>query len=427
MAGTVKEAKIGSRTTRTNLTPGRQAHWRTIMPGRAHLGYQRKTNAKEGRWLLRRYIPGDHETKDAYRVEALGLADDVMAADGHRVLNFEQAETKARAQIEAPACKVHRITVRRAIANYIEFKRSQGQPTEDTVSRSVAHILPVLGDVVVAELTSEQIRKWLADLAGSPALIRSKKGTEQKYKPEPIGDEAVRRRRSSANRVLTILKASLNHAYDEKHASTNDAWGRRVKPFRDVEVARIRYLSVVEAQRLLNVCYPEFRLLVRAALETGCRYGELTRLEAHDFNPDAGTVNIRKSKSGKGRHVVLTDEGVTFFAQLTAGRPGNSLMFTRQDGSQWRASSQERPMKEANEGAKLSPPITFHGLRHTWASLSVMAGVPLMIVAKNLGHANTNMVEKHYGHMSPSFFTDAIRAGAPKFGMLDSGRLRRLA
>jgi integrase len=411
VAGTVKEAKIGSATVRAKLKPGRQAHWRIIIPGRAHLGYQRKQEANHGRWILRRYVGG------TYRIEPLGLADDALLADGQRVLNFEQAEAKARAQVEAPASKIHHITIRRAMANYIEFKRAQGQPAGDVASRSAAHILPMLGDVVVAELTSEQIRKWLAALAASPALVRSKKGAVQKYKPEPSDDEAVRRRRSSANRVLTMLKSALNHAYDEKHVVTNDAWGRRVKPFRDVELARIRYLTVAEAQRLLNVCDHDFRLLVRAALETGCRYGELARLEMQDFNSDAATLTIRKSKSGKARHVVLTDEGAIFFSELTAGRPGNALMFTRQDGGQWRASHQGRPMKQANERAKLSPSITFHGLRHTWASLSVMAGVPLMVVSRNLGHANTNMVEKHYGHLAPSYIADAIRVGAPKFNI----------
>ena len=47
----------------------------------------------------------------------------------------------------------------------------------------------------------------------------------------------------------------------------------------------------------------------------------------------------------------------------------------------------------------------------------VMAGVPLMVVARNLGHSDTKMVERHYGHMAPSFIVDAIRAGAPRFGI----------
>ncbi len=46
-----------------------------------------------------------------------------------------------------------------------------------------------------------------------------------------------------------------------------------------------------------------------------------------------------------------------------------------------------------------------------------MAGAPLMVVARNLGHADTRMVEKHYGHMSASYVADAIRAAVPRFGI----------
>ena len=41
--------------------------------------------------------------------------------------------------------------------------------------------------------------------------------------------------------------------------------------------------------------------------------------------------------------------------------------------------------------------------------------MPLMLVAKNLGHTDTRMVEKHYGHSAPGYVADAIRAG--KFGI----------
>ena len=70
--------------------------------------------------------------------------------------------------------------------------------------------------------------------------------------------------------------------------------------------------------------------------------------------------------------------------------------------------------------ARSSRAISFHVLRHTWARLRGMNGVPLLVVAKNLGHADTRMVEKHYGHLAPSFIADAIRAGAPRFGAATS-------
>jgi integrase len=73
-------------------------------------------------------------------------------------------------------------------------------------------------------------------------------------------------------------------------------------------------------------------------------------------------------------------------------------------------------MNEACRRAQISPAINFHGLRHTYASLAVMAGAPLHVVGKNLGHADTRMVEKHYGHLAPSYIADEIRKAAPRFG-----------
>ena len=69
------------------------------------------------------------------------------------------------------------------------------------------------------------------------------------------------------------------------------------KSYRDREPRIQRCIEIIGAP------YADFRQLVRAALETGCRYSELTKLEVQDFNPDANTVTIHKSKSGKApRH-----------------------------------------------------------------------------------------------------------------------------
>jgi integrase len=155
---------------------------------------------------------------------------------------------------------------------------------------------------------------------------------------------------------------------------------------------------------------------VQAALFTGCRYSELSRLTVADFNGDAGTLYIAKSKTGKPRHVTLADEGVQFFAGLAAGRTGVELFFHAPRGGQWTRSIQQRPMMLACKRARIEPAIGFHGLRHTWASHAVMAGMPLLVVAKNLGHATTKMVEAHYGHLSPGYVSDAIRKHAPRFG-----------
>src|SRR5262249_17774168 len=135
------------------------------------------------------------------------------------------------------------------MARYIAFKQWRAQPVGDVMSRSAVHILPALGDCIVAELTAEQLRRWLAVMAAQPPQARPKAGKPQ-FKPPPSTDENIRARRASANRVLTMLKAALNHAFDEGHVANRDAWGRKLKPFHNVEVARVHYLDHAQARPL---------------------------------------------------------------------------------------------------------------------------------------------------------------------------------
>jgi integrase len=208
----------------------------------------------------------------------------------------------------------------------------------------------------------------------------------------------------------------LNRAWREGHVASDAEW-RRIEPYEDVDAARVRYLDVGEAQRLLNACGNSLRDLVHGALATGARYGELCGMDCADYDPRAGTVQIRQSKTGKARHVILNDEGAALFSRLTAGQPGDLPIFRKEHNQRWLRGHQARPFAEAVKRAKITPPISFHGLRHTYASLAIMAGMVPMVVAANLGHSDTRMVEKHYGHLADKFKTEMIRATAPVFGL----------
>src|SRR5207253_998246 len=109
-----------------------------------------------------------------------------------------------------------------------------------------------------------------------------------------------------------------------------------------------------------------FRKMVRAAVLTGCRYGELCALTVGDYNPDSGTLQVRRSKGGKPRHVVLTEEGRDLFAGLAAGRASRDVLIPKSNGERWATSQQARPMAEACIRARIEPPASFHTLRHTY-------------------------------------------------------------
>jgi integrase len=423
MARKVKDKALDSREARSKLKPRGKPYWRSL-EARLHIGY-RRLKGKAGTWWARHYIGAQ-----TYEIEALGNADDLSDADGVAVINFWQAQDKARermvARAHAAAGKTGPLTVKDAIEQYLERLEENGRNVYEPRRRAEALIVPRLGAVEVGALTTDMVSKWHSGIAKEPPRRRTVAGEKQKYGASPSGDdEAVRRRRSSANRVLVILKAALNVAWRGGKVTSDSAW-RRVSPFGNVSAARVRYLSVPEAVRLTNAADPDFRPLVEAALQTGCRYGELCRLEAQDFNTDAGTIAVRKSKTGKARHVVLSEEGQEFFRQLAAGRSGSELLLKRPDGEPFARSNQAKRMRETCERAKIAPPVGFHALRHTWASLSVMGGVPLMVVAKNLGHRDTRMCELHYSHLAPSYIADAIRAGAPRFGTVKPSNVKPL-
>ena len=395
MPRTVREKRLDSPAARAKLKASGKPYWRAIDTG-LHLGYRKGLNG--GRWVLRRYLGAGQ-----YEVATVAIADDHSPADGVSILDFFQAQRRARevaALAKAPAKTV--FTVAAAMDAYFERLEHEGSRSlADAKRRARFHILPGLGDTLVADLTRDIISKWLTGMAG-----KAKDGQDT---------DAVRQHRASANRVLTILRAALNQAFRDGKAASDIPW-RTVQPFREVDSPRLRYFTKDEVTRLINSAQGNFRDLVKAALFTGCRYSELGRLRAGDFNADSGTVFVGQSKSGKARHVVLTDEGRRFFETLTAARPGGALMLTHADGSGWGASHQIRPMAEACRAARIEPAAGFHILRHTAASHLVMSGVPLNVVAHNLGHADTRMTERHYAHLAPSYVAETIRKFAPEYG-----------
>jgi integrase len=237
----------------------------------------------------------------------------------------------------------------------------------------------------VTKLTTRRLENWHRGLAEKAALVRTRRGHKPNHRKEDKSAEGMRKRRATANRILTVLKAALNHAWTAGNVPSDDAW-RRVKPFKAVDAARIRYLNEVERMRFINACEAAFRNLVQGALLTGCRYSELAAMRAEDFNLDAGNVTVRESKTGKPRHVVLTDEGQRLFATLTAGKLRSDSIFTRMDGKVWRKSHQLRKMREASRRANINPAISFHVLRHTYGTALAMRGVPMGVIAAQLGH-----------------------------------------
>ncbi len=225
---------------------------------------------------------------------------------------------------------------------------------------------------------------------------------------------------------MNVLKAALNHAFREGKVASDDAW-RRVKPFREADAPKIRYLSPEEVRRLVNATDPTFRPMVQAALLTGCRYGEIAAFRVADLDQSASTITVRTAKSGKARHVVLNEDGKLLFERHVAGKPGGALIFAKPDAQPWGKSQQHRRLREACEQAGISPPASFHILRHTYATMLLRGGAPLAVIASNLGHSDTRMTERHYAHLAPGHVADAVRAAMPRLGIVEPTNVVQIA
>ncbi len=401
MPRATKSPKLDTRTARSKLPVAKKPVYTQIGRG-LFLGYRK--NQTGGVWVTR-YANGVGK----YRLENIADADDKLSANGSTVLDFFQAQRVAQARFSDMGADLSGIrdpatyTVRECLHDYFEVKGPAWKSAADAKSRADGLIIPKLGGQVVTRLTSDELRSWLRELANQPPRLRSKKGQPTRHAEVDMSEpETVRKRQASANRTLTILKAALNHAFTEGHVPNDLSW-RRVKPFEDADAARIRYLTDDEIQKLLRAVDGGFGSMIRAALYTGARYGELTRLRVGEFDGRTQTVFVAKSKSGKARSFHLTDEGAEFFRTTCSNRNASEVIFLREDGRPWGKSHQIRRMVAAVHSAGLSADVSFHQIRHTYASHCIMNGMPLMALAENLGHRDTRMVEKHYGHMSDDF------------------------
>jgi len=403
----LKKISLATRSSRRTIptpTDGKyETHIERIVKGLA-LGYRR--NQKGGVWFARR-----HEEGTRYSFEQLGLADDLADADGAKVLTRDQAVQKAREWFtevnEHGAGITKRVyTVGNAAADWL---KTQTSPTAAIHVNN--DILPTLGRYPLKKLTKAILHEWL-QAQGEKPTVRSQ-GPNSKV-PFDINDpETRRKRRDTANRVLRSLRALLNLARSNGHIDNDSAWVTLAE-FPKVAKQRTEYLTVEQGGRFIEACPDDFRKLVQAALYTGCRYGELCNMRVHAYDTENASVTVMQGKTGTPKVVFLTPDEVAFFDEQIKGKQLNDFMFLRIDGTQWRKDHQRERMKDACETAKIEQHITFHNLRHTFASLLAMNGTQPELIQRQMGHSSARMTAR-YSHFSPSYAATTIRANKPSF------------
>src|SRR5262249_38063925 len=160
MARKVREKALDTVAARDKLKVRAKPYYRSLGPD-LHIGYRKGKDAR--RWVVRMYTGAGQ-----YVVETIGHADDVADADGVNVLDFWQAQEKAR-KIHREAVGSHgagsvKCTVQQAIDAYIDHLEGRAS-YEDTKLRLAAYVPDHMGAKEVAKLTKEDLVRWHKALA----------------------------------------------------------------------------------------------------------------------------------------------------------------------------------------------------------------------------------------------------------------------
>lgn len=389
MVRKIRNNALESRTGRLKLPVARKPVFARIGPGLS-LGYRRNQTA--GTWVLK-----IADGRGGRTTTAIGHADDFDEADGTDFLTFWQAQEKAKLVARKGKDSAQPLTVQAAADTYLEWLTAKNPRTAaDTKGRLEKHFLPKFGSKLISSLTKTMLDGWLAGLVANS--------------PEP---EKVRRSKDSANRVLTMVKALLNHTIrDAANGIGDDSAWRHVRPFQGVAKPREVRFTQEEVERLLACCPDKAtRKLLTGAFLTGARYGELIEARVGHFDNRSQTLRVNVSKTG-ARTIVLQSSASEFFTKLTRDRESDEHIFNREDGSRWKRSDQTRPIKEALERAGLPGEGSIYALRHTYISQAIEGGVPLNIIADNCG-TSVRMIEKTSAKILAEKRREFIQLGAP--------------
>lgn len=258
------------------------------------------------------------------------------------------------------------------------------------------HLLPAFGALRLAEITSSEVERYKASKRSLPLSAKS------------------------VNNHLTILRKCLDTAIE---------WGElqalpRIK-FLKTEEPPFRFLSEDQANRLIAASpHGLWRALVTTALRTGLRFSELVALQWGDISWTVGShgqLSVRRSnvrgvvgppKNNRVRHVPLTSETAAELTALaTPGAASDDLVFTF-EGRYLRYDTAWKHLTKICRAATV-PRVSWHDLRHTFASHLVSAGAPLKGIQDLLGHSTIEMTMR-YAHLSPDVRHSTIALLEPR-------------
>lgn len=224
-----------------------------------------------------------------------------------------------------------------------------------------------------------------------------------------------------------VISSILNDAVEWQLIPFNPA--SRVKPPK-VQKKQAACYDVVQVKAMLKALEteePKYRVIVTLALLTGLRRGELMGLTWQDVDFDGGTLMVRQASQylpGKGtfvkepknessqRLLALPRVLINMLRQYKKEQAehrlkvgdlwqGSDRLFTTWDGQPMHPDTISKWFPKFLKRHGLTP-LTFHGLRHTTATVLINKGIPLKNVSGRLGHADVGTTGNIYSHFLQS-------------------------
>ena len=274
------------------------------------------------------------------------------------------------------------------------------------------HLLPRLGHLRFGDLTPGRITATYAEIFRSGRHRGHSKGSA-------LSPTTVCYLHAILHRTLTdAVSAGLLEVNPAKLANVPRR-GAMLTP-------ELRCWSAVELSAFLRrTDHLPLSLAWRLAAMTGMRRGEVLGLRWKDVNgPDRrlivsrslvvvdGSTSESTPKSGHTRIVDLDEGTAAHLDRLrTSDGDDESRVVVGIDGTSPSPGSVSRAFRSAVQSTGL-PMIRFHDLRHTHATLSLAAGVPVRVVADRLGHSSAAFTLRRYAHVLPGMQAAAAQAFA---------------
>lgn len=205
---------------------------------------------------------------------------------------------------------------------------------------------------------------------------------------------------TSQGRVLGALKRAFNWAVGEGLLADNPIRHMKKPPSK----RRERYLTAEERRQILAaVQCKAFRLFLFALSQTGARPGEISQVTAEQIDLQHGAWILRKhktaKKTGRPRVIYLTPPMVNLCRKLVAERPTGPI-FLNGRNRPWTRNAIRCRFRALRQRLGLDPGVVAYCYRHSYITDALERGVPDATVAELVGHTSTDMIHRHYSHLS---------------------------